>query len=51
MDEAVTNYRKQAISAAKDFHYGKETLRRLKQAKSEAEICRIMITARQNKKW
>ena len=39
-------YRKQAIKAAKDFHYGDKVIADLKAAKSETEIYRIMHNAR-----
>lgn len=45
------NYKKQAIQAAKDLEYDQEVIIKLKKAKSDAEIERIMVTARKGGKW
>lgn len=47
--DALETFRRQAINAAKDFHYGKDVIKQLKEAKSDAEIDRIMKTARHEK--
>lgn len=39
-------YKGQAIQAAKDLCYGEKVITQLKNAKTEAEISRIMCTAR-----
>lgn len=44
--DSFINYRRDAIKAAKDFNYGKETIAKLKAAKTEMEIQRIMINRR-----
>lgn len=44
------NYKQQAIRAAKDLCYGEEVIRRIKNAKSDVEIERIMATARKQMK-
>lgn len=43
-------YRSRALSAAKDFEYGTDVLKRLRDAKTEDEITTIMKEAR-HKKW
>ena len=40
-------YKRKAISAAKDFGYSKHVIMQLKAAQTEADICRIMRTARE----
>ena len=40
--------RKYYISAAKELCYGEETIKRLKEAKTETECINIMATARKN---
>ena len=40
------NYRKQAIIAAEDLRYGNEVIEKIKAAKNDAEIERIMNMAR-----
>ena len=40
------NYRKQAMIAAKDLCYGNEVIEKIKAAKNDAEIERIMNMAR-----
>lgn len=49
-DGNFTHYKKQAIQAAKDLHYGKAVVKKLESAKSDIEIERIMATARRNRK-
>ena len=44
------NYRKQAIIAAKDLHYGNEVIEKIKAANNDAEIERIMNMARHAKR-
>lgn len=44
------NYRKQAMIAAKDLCYGNEVIKKIKAAKSDAEIERIMNAARHAKR-
>lgn len=39
-------YKKVAISVAKDFNYGADVILRIKKAKGDGEIQRIMISAR-----
>ena len=48
-ENPLTRYRRSAIQAAKDLGYRDYYINRLKVAKTEGEICRIMITAR--KEW
>lgn len=43
---AKTGYRGEALKAAKDLFYDKSIIRQIKNAKSDAEIERIMCTAR-----
>ena len=43
-------YRSRALSAARDFEYGTDVLKRLRNAKNEKEITNIMKEAR-HKKW
>ena len=40
------DYKKEAIKAAKQLGYGKETKDKIRKAKTESEISRILITAR-----
>ncbi len=44
-----STYRRDAIAAAEDLNYDDMVLEKLYAAKSEAEICRIMTTARKEK--
>lgn len=44
-----TTFRREAIKAAKDFNYGDEVIQNLKDAKTIAEMDRIMRTARKEK--
>ena len=46
MDEEFDFYKKAAIKAAKDLGYGNVAVGKIKNAKTEAEIQRIMITER-----
>lgn len=43
---SVEKYRRDAMEAAKDLRYGPEVVERIKNAKTDREIERIMITAR-----
>lgn len=45
----LAQYKKEAKQAAVDFGYGEAVINAIRKAKSEAEIRRIMITARHNK--
>lgn len=42
-------YQEDAIQAAEELIYGDKVIERLKKAKTEADICRIMATARNEK--
>ena len=44
------NYRKQAMTAAEDLRYGNEVIEKIKAAKNDAEIERIMNMARHAKR-
>lgn len=44
------NYKKQAMIAAKDLRYGNEVIEKIKAAKSDAEIERIMNAARHERR-
>lgn len=44
------NYRKQAMIAAKELCYGNEVIEKIKAAKNDAEIERIMNMARHAKR-
>ena len=44
------NYRKQAMTAAKDLCYGNEVIEKIKAAENDAEIERIMNNARHEKR-
>ena len=44
------NYRKQTMIAAKDLCYGNEVIEKIKAAKNDAEIERIMNTSRHEKR-
>lgn len=46
MDEEFKTYKKDAIKVAKDLRYGWTVVDKIKSAKSEAEIQRIMTTER-----
>lgn len=46
MNEEFKTYKKDAIKAAKELRYGRIVVDRLKAAKTEAEIQRIMTTER-----
>lgn len=43
---ALYNYKRFATKAAKDLGYSEEIENRIKEAKTEAEIVRIMVSAR-----
>lgn len=43
-----THYRREALHAAKDFGYGDLVIAKIKAAKSDNEISRIMASARMN---
>ena len=42
-------YKEDAIQVAKELMYGDKVIARLENAKTEADICRIMATARNEK--
>lgn len=44
-----TSYRDDALAAAKDLLYGPDIIDRIKYAKTDAEIERIMIEARKSR--
>lgn len=46
MDYDFKEYKKDAVKAAKDLKYGNSAVKKIKEAKNEAEIQRIMITER-----
>lgn len=46
MDEEFKTYKKDAVKAAKELRYGDNVVNRIKAAKTEAEIQRIMVTER-----
>ena len=43
------DYQHQAINAAHDLHYGRDVIDKIKSAKTDAEIDRIMRNARHEK--
>ena len=45
----LQGYKCDAIQAAKDLCYGEKVIERLREAKTEGEIARIMITARRER--
>jgi hypothetical protein len=47
MSRESYNYKRKAVSAAKDLGYSKEIVNLLKKATSEIEIARIMKSARE----
>lgn len=47
MSRTTYNYKRKAISVAKDLCYSDEIISRLKSAQTEAEITQIMKTARE----
>lgn len=49
-ESSVEAYRADALTAAKELCYGDEVIRRLRNAKTEGEIERIMVTARKSRK-
>lgn len=48
-DAAFKTYQEDAILAAEELMYGDKVIARLEKAKTEADICRIMATARNEK--
>jgi hypothetical protein len=46
MSRETYNYKRRAVSTAKDLCYSEETISRLKSATTEIEIIRIMTNAR-----
>ena len=48
-DAPFKTYQEDAIQAAEELMYGDKVIERLKKAKTEADICRIMATARNQK--
>ena len=48
-DTLFKAYQEDAIQAAEELMYGNKVIERLKKAKTEADICRIMATARNEK--
>lgn len=46
MDDINSQYKRQAIKAAKDLLYGNKVIKKIKKAKTEGEIDRIMRAAR-----
>ena len=46
MDEEFKTYKKDAVKAAEELRYGDNVVNRIKAAKTEAEIQRVMVTAR-----
>lgn len=50
MQTDENNYKLRALKAAKELRYGAEIIRKIKNAKDDSEIARIMITARENGK-
>lgn len=48
-DAPFKTYQEDAIQAAEELMYGDKVIERLKKAKNEADICRIMATARNEK--
>ena len=47
MSKETYNYKRHAISVAKQLQYPQITISRLQSAQTEIEICRIMRTARE----
>lgn len=48
-DTPFKTYQEDAIRAAEELMYGDKVIARLENAKTEADICRIMATARNQK--
>ena len=48
-DTSFKTYQEDAIQVAEELMYGDTVIARLKNAKTEADICRIMATARNEK--
>jgi len=47
-DMDLKNYRKEAIRAARDLLYPDKVVEKIRNAKSQAEICNILTSARRN---
>lgn len=47
--KALKDYRSQAVRAAKDFGYGKEVVKKIRDAETEEEIITIMTRARKER--
>lgn len=43
-----TTYKCKALQAAKDLHYSRRVIQRIEDAKTDAEITRIMVKARKD---
>ena len=50
MSSGEISYRKDAIKAAKELKYGSNVIQKIKEAKNDAEIERIMNAARHEKR-
>ena len=48
-DTSFKTYQEDAIQVAEELMYGDKVIARLENAKTEADICRIMATARNEK--
>ena len=48
-DTSFKTYQEDAIQAAKELMYDDKVIARLENAKTEADVCRIMATARNEK--
>lgn len=47
IDDSFTNYRKQALKAARDFHYPEEVINKIKMCTTIGQLSVVMTTARQ----
>ena len=47
MDDSFSNYKKQALKAAKDLHYPEDVIKKIKSCTSFGQISIVMTTARQ----
>lgn len=45
----VSRYKIAALTAARDFHYTKEEIARIKEAKTDNDVARVMITIRKER--
>lgn len=43
------SYKEEAIVAAEELYYGPKVINKIKKAKTDEEVCRIMIEARRKK--